>query len=60
MISESMTSGSRNESEQSRNQEILENYKQAFRGFSDDEIAILDGIILKPVKAPCRTAILSR
>ncbi|MGO9256375.1 MAG: hypothetical protein ACLQU1_08760 [Bryobacteraceae bacterium] len=31
-----------------RSEEVLEGYKKAFSGFSDEEIAILDGVILEP------------
>ncbi len=31
-----------------RSKQVLNAYKKAFSGFSDDEMAILDGIILEP------------
>jgi hypothetical protein len=30
-----------------RSEEVLEGYKKAFSGFSDEEISILDGVILE-------------
>jgi hypothetical protein len=32
-----------------RSKEVLKAYQHPFAGFSDDEMAILDGIILEPV-----------
>ena len=32
-----------------RSEEVLNGYRKAFAGLSDDEMAILDGVILKPV-----------
>jgi hypothetical protein len=32
-----------------RSEEVLEGYRKAFSGFSDEEIAILDGVTLEPV-----------
>ena len=34
-----------------RSEEVLNAYKQAFHSFSDEEMAILDGIILEPEPA---------
>ena len=31
-----------------RNEEVLNGYKKAFSGLSDEELAILDGVILEP------------
>ena len=33
-----------------RADEIMNAYRQAFAGFSDEEMMLLDGIIVKPVK----------
>jgi hypothetical protein len=32
-----------------RSERVIEAYRRAFSGFTDDEMAILDGVILKPV-----------
>jgi hypothetical protein len=39
------------ESARHRRNQILQNYRTAFTGFSEDELAILDGVILEPVGA---------
>jgi hypothetical protein len=49
VISEVVFAGLRLESARHRRNQILENYRQAFSGFSEDELAILDGVILEPV-----------
>jgi hypothetical protein len=49
VISEVVSAGLRLESVRHRRNQILENYRQAFAGFSEDELAILDGVILEPV-----------
>ena len=49
VISEVVSVGLRPESARHRRNQILENYRPAFSGFSEDELAILDGVILEPV-----------
>ena len=49
VISEVVSAGLHLESVRHRRNQILENYRQAFAGFSEDELAILDGVILEPV-----------
>jgi post-segregation antitoxin (ccd killing protein) len=51
VISEAVSEGLRLESDRQRRDEILSNYRKAFAGFSEDELAILDGIMLEPVGA---------
>lgn len=51
VISEVVAAGLRLESARHRRNQILENYRTAFTGFSQDELAILDGVILEPVGA---------
>jgi hypothetical protein len=50
VISEVVAAGLQIESATHRRKEILDNYRNAFAGFSDDEIAILDGVILEPAR----------
>ena len=49
VISEVVSAGLQLESARHRRNQILENYRKAFTGFSEDELAILDGVILEPV-----------
>jgi hypothetical protein len=51
VISEVVSAGLQLESAKHRRNQILENYRTAFAGFSKDELAILDGVILEPVGA---------
>jgi hypothetical protein len=51
VISEVVSQGLQIESARHRRNRILENYRRAFTGFSEDELAILDGVILEPVGA---------
>ena len=51
VISEVVSAGLQLESARHRRNQILENYRTAFTGFSEDELAILDGVILEPVGA---------
>ena len=51
VISEVVSAGLQLESARHRRNQILENYRRAFTGFSEDELAILDGVILEPVGA---------
>ncbi len=49
VVSEVMSAGLRMEDARHRRSQVLDNYRKAFAGFSADELAILDGIILEPV-----------
>ncbi len=49
VIAEVVATGLQFENARQRAGEILENYRQAFSGFSEDELAILDGVMLEPV-----------
>jgi hypothetical protein len=51
VISEVVAAGLQLESARHRRNKILANYRTAFTGFSEDELAILDGVILEPVGA---------
>jgi len=48
VISEALSEGLRLNTAAERNNEVLNAYKTAFSGFSDDELAILDGVMLEP------------
>ena len=54
VISEVVSEGLRLESARHRRNQILHDYRKAFTGFSEDELAILDGVILEPVRADRR------
>jgi Post-segregation antitoxin CcdA len=49
VIAEALSEGLRLQTAAERAEEVLEGYKKAFSGFTDDEISILDGVILEPV-----------
>jgi len=51
VISEVVAAGLQLESARHRRNRILENYRTAFAGFPEDELASLDGTILEPVRA---------
>ena len=48
VISEALSEGLRVHAALERSEQVFNGYKKAFSGFTDDEIAILDGIILEP------------
>jgi hypothetical protein len=48
VISEALSEGLRLQTTAERCNDVLERYKHAFSGFTDDEMAILNGIILEP------------
>jgi hypothetical protein len=50
VISEAISEGLRVQTALQRSEQVFEAYKKAFSGFTDDEMAILDGIILQPVR----------
>jgi hypothetical protein len=49
VISEALSEGLRVNTAAERSREVLNAYKTAFSGFSPEELAILDGVILKPI-----------
>jgi hypothetical protein len=49
VIGEALSEGLRLQTTAERSNEVLERYKKAFSGFSDSEMAILDGVILQPI-----------
>jgi hypothetical protein len=51
VISEVLAAGLRLEDARHRRDRILNSYQKAFTGFSTDELAILDGVILEPVRS---------
>ena len=48
VVSEALSDGLRLHSAAERSEEILNAYKKAFMGISDDEMLLLDGILLEP------------
>jgi hypothetical protein len=48
VISEVVAAGLQLENAKHRRAQVLDNYRRAFAGFSPDELAILDGVILEP------------
>lgn len=51
VISEALSEGLHRHTAAERGEEVLNAYKKAFRGFSDEEMNLLDGIILEPEPA---------
>ncbi len=50
VIAEALSDGLRLQTVAERKKELLDGYKKAFSGFSDEELSILDGVILEPTK----------
>lgn len=48
VIAEALHEGLRLQTATERSEEVLSAYKKAFSGFSAEEMAILDGVILEP------------
>jgi hypothetical protein len=48
VISEVVAAGLQLENAKHRRTQVLDDYRRAFTGFSPDELAILDGVILEP------------
>lgn len=48
VIAEALSEGLRLQAAAERREEVLAGYKKAFSGFSDEDMAILDGVILEP------------
>jgi hypothetical protein len=51
VVAEALEDGLRVPAAALRSEEVLKAYQQAFAGFSDEEMMILDGIILEPAPA---------
>jgi hypothetical protein len=49
VIAEALAEGLRLQTVTERSTEVLDGYTRAFTGFTEEEIAVLDGIILEPV-----------
>ena len=49
VISEALADGLKMQAAAERSQQVLSAYKKAFKGFSDVEMSILDGVLLEPV-----------
>jgi hypothetical protein len=47
VIAEALDTGLRVQTASERSDEVLDNYRKAFSGFSSEEAAILDGVILE-------------
>ena len=50
VIAEALSDGLRVHMAAQRSEEVLNAYRKAFTGFTEEEAAILDGIILEPAK----------
>jgi post-segregation antitoxin (ccd killing protein) len=48
VIAEALNAGLRIQTAAERADEVLDHYRKAFSGFSQEEAAILDGVILEP------------
>jgi hypothetical protein len=48
VMTEVIAAGLRLENVKQRRNQILDDYRKAFVGFSEEELAILDGVILEP------------
>jgi hypothetical protein len=48
VVSEALSEGLKLQAAAERSEQVLNAYKKAFAGFSDDEMSILDGVILEP------------
>ena len=55
VMAEVVATGLHAENAKQRSSQVLDNYRKAFSGFSDDEIAILNGVMLEPITASRRT-----
>ncbi len=51
VVSEALSDGLRRQTASERSDDVLNAYKKAFGGFSDNEMSLLDGIILEPESA---------
>jgi hypothetical protein len=48
VISEALSEGLRVHTALDRSDEVLDSYRKAFSSFSDDEMALLDGVVMQP------------
>jgi post-segregation antitoxin (ccd killing protein) len=48
VVAEALSEGLRSKMAIERSEEVLKSYQEAFAGFSDAELQILDGVILEP------------
>jgi post-segregation antitoxin (ccd killing protein) len=48
VVSEALSEGLREHAAIQRGEEVLSAYRKAFSGFTEEEAAILDGVILEP------------
>ena len=48
VISEALTEGLRTRKAADRSEEVLNSYRRAFAGFTEQEMLLLDGIVLGP------------
>ncbi|MEO8660064.1 MAG: hypothetical protein ABI693_16455 [Bryobacteraceae bacterium] len=55
VIAEALSDGLRLEATAERSEQLLANYQKAFSGFSEEELAILDGVIIEPAKKRSET-----
>ncbi len=50
VISEALSDGLRKHIAAERSEQVLDAYKRAFAGFSDEQMPVLDGVLLDPVR----------
>ncbi len=48
VVAEALAEGLRVQGHAERSDQVLKAYKQAFAGFSAEELALLDGVVLEP------------
>ena len=51
VVSEALAEGLRLNAAAERTRQVLNEYRNPFAGFSDEEMAVLDGVILDPIPA---------
>ena len=51
VIAEALAEGLRSQAALERSKEVLQAYRRAFEGLSEEEMLILDGVILEPHRA---------
>jgi hypothetical protein len=51
VVSEALSEGLRICMATERSEQVLSSYKKAFAGFTNEQILLLDGVLLEPVKA---------
>jgi post-segregation antitoxin (ccd killing protein) len=50
VISEALSEGLRLHTAAERSEQVLDAYKRAFAGFSEEQTLVLDGVLLEPVR----------